>query len=67
MNYRHLYSCDTIGYWMYPEDFKNHCTGVLGDIFKQVHYKQRASCAYLFLKARILMAFNNFKFIKNKC
>ena len=41
MNFRHLFSRDTIGYWMYPENFKNHCTTcVLGDFLKQVHYKQ---------------------------
>ena len=28
MNFRHLFSCDAIGYWVYHEDFKNHCTGV---------------------------------------
>ena len=44
MTFLHLFSFDTVGYWVYPEDFKiiapvlNTC--LLGGLFEQVHCKQ---------------------------
>ena len=42
MNFWHLFSCDSVEYWVYPEDFKSlqECfksTCLLGGLFKQVH------------------------------
>ena len=41
MNFLHLFSCDTVEYWVYPEDFKIIAavlsTCLLGALFKQVH------------------------------
>ena len=44
MNFLHLFGCDSVGYWVYLEDFKiiapvlNTCP--LCGLFKQVHCKQ---------------------------
>ena len=47
MNFLHLFSCDTVGYWVYAEVFRIFAmvlkTCLLGGLFKQVHSKQSVS------------------------